>query len=211
MRAIGIFKMVTLGWPCYLLFDAAGPPTHAGDIWTSHFNPFCKLFRASRQKFFVFCSDVALAAWIYVLVRLTNTFGIAPMVKFYFIPYLIVNFWLVTITFLQHTDPEVPRYNGDEWNWLRGALGTVDRDFGIFNVLHHHIADTHVIHHLFSKMPHYHAQEATAALRQSGLLDNYWLEDCTPWYMALWRSYRDCWFVDENPVAWFRSCKEKHV
>ena len=36
-------------------------------------------------------------------------------------------------------------------DWLRGALSTVDRSFGIFNYFHHHIADTHVAHHLFSQ------------------------------------------------------------
>ena len=44
-------------------------------------------------------------------------------------------------------------------NWLRGALCTVDRSFGwLLNRTLHHITDTHVCHHLFSKMPFYHAQ-----------------------------------------------------
>ena len=54
---------------------------------------------------------------------------------------------------------ELPHYSDDEWDWLRGALATVDRSYGrLLNTLHHHIADTHVAHHLFSSMPHYHAQ-----------------------------------------------------
>jgi fatty acid desaturase len=54
---------------------------------------------------------------------------------------------------------ELPHYSDDEWDWLRGALATVDRSYGrLLNTLHHHIADTHVAHHLFSTMPHYHAQ-----------------------------------------------------
>lgn len=36
-------------------------------------------------------------------------------------------------------------------DWLRGALATVDRSYGILNYFHHHIADTHVAHHLFSQ------------------------------------------------------------
>ena len=44
-------------------------------------------------------------------------------------------------------------------NWLRGALCTVDRSFGwLLDRTLHHITDTHVCHHLFSKMPFYHAQ-----------------------------------------------------
>ncbi len=73
-------------------------------------------------------------------------------------PYLIVNSWLVTITLLQHTHPKLPHYNDKEWDWLRGALCTVDRSFGFLDFFFHHIADTHVAHHLFSQMPHYNAE-----------------------------------------------------
>lgn len=37
--------------------------------------------------------------------QLAATFGWAWLVKTYVVPYLIVNFWLVTITLLQHTHP----------------------------------------------------------------------------------------------------------
>lgn len=72
------------------------------------------------------------------------------------------------ITFLQHTHPSLPHYGEGEWDWLRGALATVDRSYGFLDVLFHHIADTHVAHHLFSYMPHYHAQEATEAIKKVG-------------------------------------------
>ena len=35
-----------------------------------------------------------------------------------------------------------------EWSYLRGGLSTLDRDYGIFNNIHHDIG-THVLHHLF--------------------------------------------------------------
>ncbi len=57
------------------------------------------------------------------------------------------------ITLLQHTHLSLPHYDDKEWDWLRGALCTVDRSYGRFlNVMHHHIADTHVAHHLFSQV-----------------------------------------------------------
>ena len=46
-----------------------------------------------------------------------------------------------------------------EWSYLRGGLTTVDRDYGLFNNIHHDIG-THVIHHLFPQIPHYHLVEA---------------------------------------------------
>jgi omega-6 fatty acid desaturase (delta-12 desaturase) len=72
-----------------------------------------------------------------------------------------VNSWLVTITLLQHTHPKLPHYNDKEWDWMRGALATVDRSYGFLDFFFHHIGDTHVAHHLFSAMPHYHAEEVS--------------------------------------------------
>lgn len=50
-----------------------------------------------------------------------------------------------------------------EWSYLRGGLTTVDRDYGWINNIHHDIG-THVIHHLFPQIPHYHLVEAVSAL-----------------------------------------------
>jgi hypothetical protein len=36
---------------------------------------------------------------------------------------------------------------GEQWSYLRGGLTTLDRDYGIFNKIHHNI-ETHVVHHL---------------------------------------------------------------
>ena len=38
-----------------------------------------------------------------------------------------------------------------EWSYLRGGLSTIDRDYGIFNKIHHDIG-THVLHHLFPQV-----------------------------------------------------------
>ena len=51
-----------------------------------------------------------------------------------------------------------------EWSYFRGGLSTIDRDYGIFNKIHHDIG-THVVHHLFPQMPHYHLTEATEVRR----------------------------------------------
>ena len=48
-----------------------------------------------------------------------------------------------------------------EWSYLRGGLKTLDRDYGLINNIHHDIG-THVIHHLFPQIPHYHLIEAVS-------------------------------------------------
>ncbi|KAL0034483.1 hypothetical protein WJX79_004982 [Trebouxia sp. C0005] len=87
-----------------------------------------------------------------------------------------------------------------------GAMATVDRSYGFLDVLFHHIADTHVTHHLFSAMPHYHAEEASAAIKP--ILGKYYKEDKRNVFVALWKDWNVCRFVapDEagNNVFWFQ-------
>ena len=77
-----------------------------------------------------------------------------------------VNHWLVLITFLQHTDPLLPHYRGSAFTFPRGALTTLDRnllgDCGkLMGWIGAHstngISETHVLHHVSSKIPHYNA------------------------------------------------------
>jgi omega-6 fatty acid desaturase (delta-12 desaturase) len=81
----------------------------------------------------------------------------------------------------------------------------VDRDYGILNKVFHNIADTHVAHHLVATIPHYHAMEATIAIKQ--ILGEYYQFDSTPFYKALWREAGECLYVepDEKGVFWFRN------
>lgn len=58
----------------------------------------------------------------------------------------------------------------------------------------HHIVDLHVVHHLFPRIPHSHAQEATDTIRT--LLGNYYRQDSGTWYGALYRNFRDCRWVE---------------
>lgn len=44
------------------------------------------------------------------------------------LPYLVMNHFLVGITFLQHTDPLVPHYSNETWTFAKGALATIDRN-----------------------------------------------------------------------------------
>jgi len=194
-RMFWIVVMLTVGWPAYLVANVSGNTSYDPRRWVNHFSPESPIFTtgadqdAHNQKLIII-SDVALFAVFAVLYKWVQLTSLSHVVYVYFIPYLIVNFWLVLITYLQHTDLALPHYTDGQWDWLRGALATVDRDYGILNVVMHHIMDTHVVHHIFSYMPHYHAEEATRAVIP--LLKGYYKYDRTPIAKALWDSFRDC-------------------
>jgi omega-6 fatty acid desaturase (delta-12 desaturase) len=107
-----------------------------------------------------------------------------------------VNTFLVLITYLQHTHPGLPHFDTSEWEWIMGSVSTVDRDYRMLNQVFHHITDTHVTHHLLSKIPHYHAVEATKAIKQ--ILGGYYCYDNTPVYKALWQEFRECMYIEAN-------------
>ncbi|KAJ2790439.1 hypothetical protein GGI18_001800, partial [Coemansia linderi] len=104
-----------------------------------------------------------------------------------------------------HTDAAVPHYTDDSWNFVRGALCTVDRDFGwILNTCLHHIQDTHVAHHVFSQMPHYHAEEATMHLKKK--LGKHYRFDDTNFLVALYHNFKHCQFIeDTGSILFFRN------
>jgi len=192
--------MLLLGWPLYLITNATGQD-HGK--WTNHFFPSADIF-ASRDYWYVVLSDVGLIGMFYLLYQASTIYGFDTLVKFYVIPYLLVNMWLVLITFLQHTDPRLPHYRQSSFTFIRGALATIDRDFGGFlNYFLHNINDTHIAHHLFSQMPHYHATEATAAIRK--VLGPCYLFDNSPIAKSVYKSYSSCQYIeDEGDVVFFK-------
>jgi len=190
--------MLLAGWPAYLITNITG---QTYDRWANHFTFDSPLFQ-KKHRFDIILSDAALVAVLGSLFTLARYFSVLEVVQYYFIPYLFVNFWLVLITFLQHTDTYIPHFRGptgegpEDWNFLRGALATVDRDYGILNYFHHNIGDTHVCHHLFSTLPHYHATEATKHIKEA--LGEYYLRDETPIFRATWNSFVNCRFVEDS-------------
>lgn len=132
---IRIARMLFLGWPAHLLFNVSG---QRFPEWTSHFRPDAPIFEP-KQWFQVVLSDIGMLVMIGVLAMAGQIWGSMAVIKYYVMPYFLVNMWLVMITFLQHTDAKVPHFRNDEWNFLLGALSTVDRDYGMLNYFFHHI------------------------------------------------------------------------
>ncbi|KAL3840361.1 hypothetical protein ACJIZ3_024952 [Penstemon smallii] len=179
-----IFLRVTIGWPLYLWFNLSG---RKYDRFANHFDPQSPIISESERAQ-VFISNLGLLA--------SDLFGL--LICMYGVPLSIVNALLVTITYLQHTHASIPHYDDDasEWDWLRGSLTTVDRDYGILNYVFHNVTNTHVVHHLFTTMPHYHAVEATKAVKP--ILGNYYQFDGTPILKAVWREAKECVYVEKD-------------
>ncbi|CAL9133125.1 unnamed protein product [Musa textilis] len=147
-----------LAFPLYLW---ARSPGKTG----THFHPSSDLFLPNEKKD-VITSTACWIAMVGMLAGLACLMGPLQVLKLYGIPYLIFVMWLDLVTYLHHHghNEKLPWYRGKEWSYLRGGLTTVDRDYGWINNIHHDIG-THVIHHLFPQIPHYHLVEATEAAK----------------------------------------------
>ena len=196
-------KIAVVGWPAYLAINAAGPEKYVGKR-NSHFEERSALFTKGERPF-VRESLVWFMAVATGLVLLTVWVGPLAMGAHYFVPYLVVNAHLTLITYLQHTDTYVPHWHEGEFTFLRGALATVDRSWGwLRDIAFHHIADSHVVHHLFSDMPFYHATKATEILSGWEEFQKYHLKDDTPIGVALMRSAQRCRVVPAGgSVCWY--------
>ncbi|KIJ10144.1 hypothetical protein PAXINDRAFT_172245 [Paxillus involutus ATCC 200175] len=201
-----------LGFPGYLICNTHGQQGYPAG--TNHFNPGSVIF-APHQRGAVILSNVGILLWMAGLAGSIYTFGFLTVFRLYIFPYLWVNHWVVLITFLQHTDPLLPHYRAPDFTFPRGALATLDRsllgDCGkIMGWLGAHathgISETHVLHHVCSKIPHYHAWEASDALRkrlaQSGVV----LRGAPIGWREGYRVFKECRFVeDEGSIVFYKN------
>ncbi|KAH7305962.1 delta12 fatty acid desaturase [Stachybotrys elegans] len=205
-----------VGWPNYIMTNVTGHNYHerqregrgkgkkngfGGGV--NHFDPRSPLYE-NRDAMAIVLSDIGIALTIGSIVYLSKTFGWYNMAIWYGVPYLWVNHWLVAITFLQHTDPSLPHYHGEEWNFVRGAAATIDREMGfIGRQLLHGIVETHVLHHYISSIPFYNADEATDAIRP--IMGQHYKSDTKGGFWgfigALWKSARMCQWVEPSSEA----------
>ncbi|KAH8104651.1 delta12-fatty acid desaturase [Cristinia sonorae] len=208
----GASTYLLFGWPLYLIMNASGQKRYPAN--TNHFNPSAIMF-SPAQFMSIVLSDIGIVLWLSVLGTWVYYKGFAEVFRLYIVPYLWVNHWLVLITFLQHTDPILPHYRAPEFTFTRGALSTLDRsllgDLGsvmawIGASTTHGISETHVLHHVSSKIPHYNAWEAAAALRkrlgQAGLE----LQGRPGGWAEVYRVYKTCKFVeDDGDIVFYKN------
>ncbi|KAK3301673.1 fatty acid desaturase-domain-containing protein [Chaetomium strumarium] len=191
------------GWQMYLLFNvSAGRDSQQREAswWrVSHFEPTSAVFRPS-EAVYIALSDLGLAIVGGLLYLASTVVGWKMVFLVYGVPYFWVHHWLIAITYLHHTHPEVHHFEADSWTFVKGALATVDRDFGFVGKhIFHGIIDTHVVHHLFPRIPFYKAEEATEAIKP--LLGDLYHRDDRSFIGQLWSTFTQCKYVESDPAA----------
>ncbi|SPN96572.1 related to delta-12 fatty acid desaturase [Cephalotrichum gorgonifer] len=205
-----------VGWQNYLLTNVTGHNNHekqregrgkgkkngfGGGV--NHFDPRSPIYESGQAHLIVY-SDIGIALAGWALYTLGQKFGWANMAVWYFAPYFWVNHWLVAITFLQHTDPSLPHYTNETWNFVRGAAATIDREAGfIGRHLFHGIIETHVLHHYVSSIPFYNADEASEAIKP--VMGQHYRSDTKDGFVgflkAMYKAARMCQWVEPSRGA----------
>jgi fatty acid desaturase len=104
------------------------------------------------------------ARYIYILTYIN--------ILLYYVIYIKLYIYICTLlyTIILYMIPRYSYINIDTHIFLiyiyiyKGGLSTRDRDYGIFNDIHHNIG-THVVHHLFPQIPHYNIVKATEYIK----------------------------------------------
>ncbi|KAL2203224.1 hypothetical protein CC79DRAFT_1210479 [Sarocladium strictum] len=193
-----------IGWPAYILVNAgAGVKSLVRSDRTEspaskqlHLNPYADVFTSGEAPL-VAVSNVGIAIVFAVLFYVAQFLGGWNTALLYGLPYLWMNHWIVAITYLHHTHPEAKHYEADEWTFIKGAASTIDRDFGfIGRHIFHGIIEYHVVHHMFPRIPFYHAEEATWAI--APILGERYIQQKTNFFGDLWTAFTECKFVEKS-------------
>ncbi|KAK0490029.1 fatty acid desaturase-domain-containing protein [Armillaria luteobubalina] len=204
-----LLRQQFFAFPAYLFYNVSGQKHYPKR--TNHFDPSSIIFTRSQRNV-VILSNIGMVSMVFITTSICAKYGLWNVWRYYGIPWLEVNHWFVMITYLHHTDPVLPHYRKNKWNFPRGAAATVDRDFlgwhGRF--FFHDVAHFHVIHHFFPKMPFYNGEEATRYLK-AFIGEHYNFSD-KPVFRTLWDNYNNCQFVDnDGDILFYRNKQGRAV
>jgi omega-6 fatty acid desaturase (delta-12 desaturase) len=185
LHLLMVVLYLTVGWPMYICFNFEG---HRYKEVQNHFTPSAPMFQ-KRDRLGVVLSDIGVVIMMSILGFAVYQFGAWPVATYYGLFWVGTHAWLVLVTFLQHSDARVPHYDEDEnFNFVKGAIATVDRDYGsLWNNLTHHITDAHVVHHVFSRVPFYQAKKMTPYVAR--VLGKHYVYDERPFFQQLWEAW----------------------
>ncbi|KXS16996.1 hypothetical protein M427DRAFT_493419 [Gonapodya prolifera JEL478] len=98
------------------------------------------------------------------------------------------------------------------------SFAVVVKYYGVLNWVFHHMwvyyervrraTDTHVVHHLFPTIPHYHAMEATYHVRKLLESEGLYVHDDSNVVHSAYKAFRECRFIeDEGELETIRAAK----
>lgn len=180
-----IFLLMAM--PLYMIF---GTSRRRG----SHYSPACSLFTPGDRRA-VIISTASVMTMLVLIAGLSAVYGTGSIMMYYCAPYLVFVMWLSGVTFLHHTDARIPWYTGREWSFLKGALSTKDRSYGIFDWFIHNTG-THVAHHLFPRIPHYNLKKTTECIKP--LLEGYYCLSNKAALTDLIDTLKQCRFIESD-------------
>ncbi|ODQ65343.1 hypothetical protein NADFUDRAFT_51938 [Nadsonia fulvescens var. elongata DSM 6958] len=193
------------GWVLYLTTNVTGQPYPNRSKWVqNHYLPNSPVF--DKKDFWrIIYSDIGILITLTGIYLSIQKWGLLSVTLHYIIPWFGVNHWLVHITYLQHTDPTLAHYDSSEWNFVRGAACTIDRQFGFIGQhIFHDICETHVLHHFVSRIPFYNGRKGTKAIKE--VLGEHYRSDDSNFITSLYRVARSCQFIEgDNGVMMFRN------
>ena len=195
----------TFGWIMYLFTNVTGQALEDIPAWKkNHFNPSSAIFE-KKDYWYIVLSDIGILTQSFILYTWYQNYGGFNLLVNWFLPYVLVNHWLVFITYLQHSDPMMPHYEPEQWTFARGAAATIDREFGfVGEYILHDIIETHVLHHYVSRIPFYNAREASEAIKK--VMGRHYMHSDENMWVSLWKSGRWCQFVEgDNGVMMYRN------
>ncbi|KIM22795.1 hypothetical protein M408DRAFT_28437 [Serendipita vermifera MAFF 305830] len=191
----GVLQLL-FGRLMYLIRNATGQRSYPR--FTNHFQPSSVIF-SPQQSGDIILSDVGVLLWIGGLVYGSMEFGFGTMMRVYGFPFL----W----------------WRGPAFNFQRCALSTLDRQIlggagpvfaWLGGYLTHGISETHLLHHVCSKIPHYHAWEAADALRARLASSGIVLKGAPASLTEVYKTIRSCKFVeDEGDVVFYTNAYGK--
>ena len=106
----------------------------AGKMDGSHVVPFSPLFTDTKERVQCAVSTLCMivaGALIYIGLEGGKEGGLARIGSIYMMPLLVFNAWITMVTYLQHHDEDTKVYAEGEWNYIKGALETIDREYGM--------------------------------------------------------------------------------
>ena len=124
------FEQALLENPCSLLIKYTFLYLFAGKMDGSHISPFSELFTDTKERWQCVVSTLSMVvAGGLVYVGLEGDWSKIGSV--YVCPLLVFNAWITMVTYLQHHDEDTRVYEEGEWGYVKGAVETIDREYGM--------------------------------------------------------------------------------